>query len=254
MRTRANTLFRSKVGVGAVGLLVAAAGFAAGTFALSAAPASGTTQRATVTTVKVTATEFKFKLSRTPVPVGTVVFQVANRGKVAHDFKIAGKKTPLIGPGKTATLRVVFHQKGRYAYLCTVPGHAAAGMTGVLGVGVTAPQPITTTTKNVTTTTTTTATTTAPGPGGTVQVSMFEFGFTLSPTAIPSGNVTFVIKNVGTVQHNFDIQGVKAGPFVDPGQSATMTVDLHGGRTYTYLCDVPGHAAAGMKGTFTPSP
>jgi uncharacterized cupredoxin-like copper-binding protein len=260
MRTEGKTLFRAKAGVGAVGLLVAAAGFAAGTFALSAAPASGSPQRATVTTtVKVTATEFKFKLSRTTVPVGTVVFKVTNRGKIAHDFKIAGKKTPLIRPGKTATVKVVFHKKGRYAYLCTVPGHAKLGMKGVLGVGLKAPvSHSTTTTKAITTTTTTKTTTTAtttttPGPGGTVQVSEFEFGFTLSPTAIPAGNVTFVMKNTGTVSHNFDIQGVKAGPFLNPGQSATMSVNLQAGRTYSYLCDVPGHAQLGMKGTFTPS-
>ncbi len=66
-------MLRLKVGVGAVGLLVAAAGLAAGTFALSAAPASGTVQREAVTTVRVTATEFRFKLSRTTVPAGVVV-------------------------------------------------------------------------------------------------------------------------------------------------------------------------------------
>jgi uncharacterized cupredoxin-like copper-binding protein len=237
-------MLRSFIRVGLVGFLLAGAGFAAATFALNPAPASGTPERAAATTTKVTvtATEFKFKLSRKTVPVGVVVFKVVNKGKIKHDFKIHGKKTPLIKPGKSATLKVVFSKKGRYAYLCTVPGHAAAGMKGVLAVGVSAPPP------------TTATTTTNPGPGGTVQVSMFEFGFTLSPTAVPSGNVTFVIKNTGTVQHNFDIEGVKAGPFVNPGQSATMTVNLKAGRKYTYLCDVPGHAASGMIGTFTPSP
>jgi plastocyanin len=87
-----------------------------------------------------------------------------------------------------------------------------------------------------------------------VQVSEFEFGFTLSPPVVPSGNVTFVMKNTGTVQHNFHVQGVKAGPFLNPGRSATMVVNLQAGRKYTYLCDVPGHAAAGMIGSFTPSP
>src|SRR6266550_5210093 len=247
-------MLNSKVRVGAIGLLVAGAGFAVGTFGLSAAPASGTAQRAVVTNVKVTATEFKFKLSRTTVPVGAVEFQVVNRGKIKHDFKIAGKKTPLIRPGKSATLKVVFHKKGRYAYLCTVPGHAALGMKGVLGVGVNAPHPTTTTSATTTATTTPTTTTTTTGPGGTVQVSEFEYGFTLSPAAIPSGNVTFVMKNVGTVTHNFDVSGVKAGPFLNPGESATMTLNLQGGRAYSYLCDVPGHAELGMKGTFTPSP
>ena len=51
-----------------------------------------------------------------------------------HDFTINGKQTPLISPGKTAKLTVTFKKKGRYPYLCTVPGHAAAGMKGVFTV------------------------------------------------------------------------------------------------------------------------
>lgn len=236
-------MLRSHVGVGVVWLLVVAAGFAAATFAVSPTPASGTPQRGAVAKVTVTATEFKFKLSKKTVPVGVVEFRVVNKGRIAHDFKIAGKKTPLIRPGKSATLRVVFKKKGRYAYLCTVRGHAAAGMKGVLAVGTSAPPR-----------TTTTTTTTNPGPGGTVQVSMFEYGFTLSPSTVPSGNVTFVMTNTGTVTHNFDVEGVKPGPFLDPGMSGTMTVNLKAAQKYTYLCDVPGHAAAGMIGNFTPSP
>jgi uncharacterized cupredoxin-like copper-binding protein len=162
---------RAGVAVG----LIAAGGFAAATFALSPAPAAGTAKRRAVTTVTVTATEFKFKLSRKTVPAGLVVFHVVNRGRIKHDFKINGKRTPLIKPGRSATLRVVFSKKGRYGYLCTVPGHAAAGMKGVLAAGTGAPPP----------TMTTTTTTTHPGPGGTVQVSMFEYGFTLSPSTVP---------------------------------------------------------------------
>jgi uncharacterized cupredoxin-like copper-binding protein len=51
-----------------------------------------------------------------------------------HDFRIGGKQTPLISPHKTAKLTVTFHKTGRFAYLCTVPGHAAAGMKGVFTV------------------------------------------------------------------------------------------------------------------------
>ncbi len=51
-----------------------------------------------------------------------------------HDFKIAGKKTPLIKPGKSATLKVTLKKHKKYAYLCTVPGHAAAGMKGTFTV------------------------------------------------------------------------------------------------------------------------
>ena len=86
------------------------------------------------TTVTVKASEFKFVLSKTVVPKGTVVFKVTNVGKLAHDFKIAGKKTPLIQPQKAATLSVAFAKAGTYPYSCTVKGHAAAGMKGVLTV------------------------------------------------------------------------------------------------------------------------
>jgi uncharacterized cupredoxin-like copper-binding protein len=45
-----------------------------------------------------------------------------------------GKQTRLIGPGKTARLTVTFHKKGRFSYVCTVSGHAQAGMKGVFTV------------------------------------------------------------------------------------------------------------------------
>ena len=86
------------------------------------------------TTITVTAIEFKFTLSKTSVKHGTVAFKVVNKGHVAHDFKINGTKTPLIQPGKSATLTVTFAKAGTYPYQCTVPGHAAAGMKGKLKV------------------------------------------------------------------------------------------------------------------------
>jgi uncharacterized cupredoxin-like copper-binding protein len=86
------------------------------------------------TVVNVSGKEFSFTLSRTSGPHGTFVFTFRNIGHVAHDFKIAGKKTPLVQPGHTATLTVTIAKAGRYAYLCTVPGHAAAGMKGIFTV------------------------------------------------------------------------------------------------------------------------
>ena len=227
-------------------VLCAAMGLFAAKFSFAARPASGTMGRAgSATTITVIATEFKFKLSRTSVPVGTVTFKVTNKGKIGHNFTIAGKLTPLIRPGKSVTLKVVFKKKGKYAYLCTVPGHARLGMKGVLGVGQNAPPP-------PPPTTTTTTTPTFPGPGGTVTVNMFEYDFTLTPATVPAGNVTFVMNNIGGIVHNFDIETVQPGPFVDPGKSATEVVNLQAGRTYTYVCDVPFHAEMGMEGTFTP--
>jgi len=89
------------------------------------------------TTVAVTAgkpTEFRFTLSKKTILKGTGVFKVTNKGKINHDFKIAGKKTPTVTAGKVSTLRVLFKKAGKYPYLCTLPGHAALGMKGVLTV------------------------------------------------------------------------------------------------------------------------
>jgi uncharacterized cupredoxin-like copper-binding protein len=100
-------------------------------FALAAlsAPTGGT--------VNVTAgkpSELRFTVLPKTITKGRVTFRVANRGKLVHDFKIAGKKTPTLKPGRSATLTVTFGKAGKYAYLCTVTGHAAGGMKGVLTV------------------------------------------------------------------------------------------------------------------------
>jgi uncharacterized cupredoxin-like copper-binding protein len=85
---------------------------------------------AQTTSVSVTAKEFSFKLSRKSAPHGKVSFKVTNKGSIQHDFKIAGKKTKLLGHNKSATLVVTLKKGKKYSYICTVPGHAAAGMKG----------------------------------------------------------------------------------------------------------------------------
>jgi uncharacterized cupredoxin-like copper-binding protein len=91
--------------------------------------------RAAATTIQVKGGEFFFRLSAKSIAKpGKVTFVFKNIGHVSHDFKINGKRTPLIGPGKTAKLLVTLKKKGKYPYLCTVPGHAAAGMKGTFTV------------------------------------------------------------------------------------------------------------------------
>jgi uncharacterized cupredoxin-like copper-binding protein len=113
-----------------VSVLVAAAVAAAAYFAL--APFAGARSNAsTATTVRVTAKDtFRFVLSQRRARHGKTIFKVTNRGNLRHDFKIAGKKTRLLGHNQTATLTVTL-SKGKHRYSCTVPGHAAAGMKGV---------------------------------------------------------------------------------------------------------------------------
>src|SRR6476661_1325923 len=95
------------------------------------AGAQGSSVRAT--TVTVTAgkpSEFHFTLSKKTFVHGTVTFKVTNSGALPHDFQINGHKTKLLSPGQAQTLKVTFLKAGKYPYLCTVTGHAAAGMKG----------------------------------------------------------------------------------------------------------------------------
>ena len=87
--------------------------------------------------------------------------------------------------------------------------------------------------------------------GATVQVKGGEFFFRLSAkSAAKPGTVTFVFQNVGHVEHDFSING-KQTPLIQPGQTAKLVVPFSKAGSYPYLCTVPGHAEAGMKGTFT---
>jgi plastocyanin len=90
---------------------------------------------ATATTDQVKGGEFFFKFkTKSIAKPGKVTFTFRNVGHVLHDLRINGKQTRLIQPGKSAKLAVTFKKKGKYAYLCTVPGHAEAGMKGVLTI------------------------------------------------------------------------------------------------------------------------
>ena len=116
-----------------LGLILAVGLLALALSAVGVASASQDAAKAT-TTVTVGMYELKFALSKKVVPRGKVVFRVTNKGQIPHDFKIAGKKIPVIGGGKSATVTVNFARKGRYYFLCTVPGHVTGGMFGYLTV------------------------------------------------------------------------------------------------------------------------
>jgi uncharacterized cupredoxin-like copper-binding protein len=138
--------------VGATVAIVGGVGFAAALLGSATTPASGHIQKTALTTIKVTAgkpSEFRFKLSKVSgIPAGKVVFKFTNAGKIPHNFKVCtrpvtstkanacvGKSTPTIKPGKTVSLTVTL-KKGKFEYLCTVSGHAALGMKGLVGVAV----------------------------------------------------------------------------------------------------------------------
>lgn len=80
--------------------------------------------------VSVELSEFKVTPAQIRVPAGKVVLQVANKGSVQHDLSLGneGPATPLLDPGKSATLELGDLAPGEYELFCRVPGHADAGM------------------------------------------------------------------------------------------------------------------------------
>lgn len=72
---------------------------------------------------------------------------------------------------------------------------------------------------------------------------------------IPAGKssikVTLKYRNTGSTTHDIAIKGrgvAKVGKDADPGTGTAVTATLRAG-SYTYYCTIPGHEAAGMKGT-----
>jgi nitrite reductase (NO-forming) len=89
----------------------------------------------TMTTV--VAKKFSFAPSTVTAEAGeTVTIEFANKGSLSHNltFKKLDAKTETIQSGNTQTIEVQVDAPGTYQFICTVPGHAQAGMKGKLVV------------------------------------------------------------------------------------------------------------------------
>ena len=172
-----------------------------------------------------------------------------------------GEATRPIRPGGSATLTVTLSKPGRYEFVSTSPAEARAGMKGLVAVVSAAPAgarpapPAATTSSEPPS---------AFGPSGascanpqasTVNVTAFEFGFTISQSSVPCGLVTWVITDTGNLQHNFNVFGLfsSRGGFISPGETISATQNFLPG-TYQYYCDFTGHIAFGMVGTIVVTP
>ena len=84
--------------------------------------------------------------------------------------------------------------------------------------------------------------------GGAVSVCAGDLSFDVSTIKASPGPLKVTFVNSGNVYHTFKIQGTSLELKDNAGKTTTGTVTLAKG-TYTFECTVPGHAAAGMKGT-----
>ena len=256
----------SCAGLLAAGAVASSAIFSTSHATTQASATHAKTHNAKATVITVVAgkpSELAFQLSKsTKLAVGTYIFKVTNRGLGFHTFKLCtapvktaaknacvGKATRVLHPGQSATLTVTIKKTGKYEYLCSIPGHAAAGMKGLIGVGVAvkaAPKPPTITSAAVITV---------------IAGKPSELAFQLSmSTKLEVGTYIFKVTNRGLGFHTFKFCTApvktaakntcvgKVTRVLHPGQSATLTVTIKKAGKYEYLCSIPGHAAAGMKG------
>jgi plastocyanin len=101
----------------------------------------------------------------------------------------------------------------------------------------------------------------APSSGGASKIAIAAdpggaLKFDKTSLTAKAAKVTIAFTNKAPEGHNFTIQSpagatVAATPTFD-GSTKTVTATLKPGK-YSFLCTVPGHAMAGMKGTLTVS-
>jgi uncharacterized cupredoxin-like copper-binding protein len=92
--------------------------------------------------VEIIATEMRFSPNRIDARVGqSVSITIVNRGSQRHDLAFPANDMPnlqgietLTMPGQSTHLTLVFDKPGTFLFQCTIPGHAASGMTGALFV------------------------------------------------------------------------------------------------------------------------
>lgn len=108
--------------------------------------------------------------------------------------------------------------------------------------------------------------------GTQVSVAITDASFDMDVIKAQAGTITFVVENVGTMVHEFEVfSGAEAGqdlPIANnvadtsgltavdevedivPGSTIELSVDLEPG-TYLLICNLPGHYAAGNWSQFT---
>ena len=94
-----------------------------------------------------------------------------------------------------------------------------------------------------------------PKDANQVQVQLQEWAIVPAGMGIPAGATSFMVLNNGEFAHNLVIKNgnteVGRTPnFTKAESPKVLDLDMKAG-AYTWLCDIPGHAEKGMKGTLT---
>jgi uncharacterized cupredoxin-like copper-binding protein len=111
----------------------------------------------------------------------------------------------------------------------------------------------------------------APG-GSQVVAELFDNKITVNVPSMKAGMIKIGVRNLGTMQHSFEVlktdlapdnlpvdgasakakEDGKVGeiPSIAAGKSAAVTLDLQPGK-YVFICNIAGHYQLGMRTGFT---
>jgi uncharacterized cupredoxin-like copper-binding protein len=114
----------------------------------------------------------------------------------------------------------------------------------------------------------------APG-GSQVVAELADYKITLTVPSVKAGTIKIGVRNLGTMEHSFQVlktdlppdklptdgatakakEDGKVGeiPSIPAGKSAAVTLDLQPGK-YVFICNVAGHYQLGMHTGFTVDP
>ena len=87
----------------------------------------------------------------------------------------------------------------------------------------------------------------ASASAGGPAVSLSEFSISPDPIEVGAGG-SLAVTNDGAIVHNLSVEG-QATPMLESGDSATLDLSGLDPGSYTVICDIAGHAAAGMEAT-----
>ncbi len=98
------------------------------------------------------------------------------------------------------------------------------------------------------------------GRGAPLSVMLIAKEFLFEPKVVTArtGEIAFVVKNQGSLEHNLVLedrggQTVAEIAIIEPGETREVTVALPVG-TYTIYCSLPGHRDVGMVATLRVNP
>ncbi len=271
--------------------------------AKSAAAATPRTVGVTVSDVRGAGGPMSLAVSPSVVPAGDVTFVVKNTGTIEHEAVVLKTDSPYnrlpvtfggdppgpvksgankvseaanvgetgdpnLKPGGTRVFTIKAMAAGHYVVVCNLAGHYAAGMRAELTVTDPA-RTVGVTVSDV------------RGAGGPMSLAV-------SPSVVPAGDVTFVVKNTGTIEHEAVVLKtgvaynrlpvtfggdppvpVKSGankvgeaanvgetgdPNLKPGDTRVFTISKMAAGQYVVVCNLAGHYAAGMRAALTVVP